>query len=567
MPLDGLFLHHLTEELQTVVGCRADKIHQPSKDELVFLLRSAAFSGKLLLSAKSGSARVHITESSFENPADPPTFCKLVRKHFSSAKIMSVEQLGLERVLKISFFSYNEMGDTVFPYIIVELITGRANIVLCDQTGRIIDALHRSDLESAARILQPGAIYAPPEKENKLNPFTETEEALFSAILKSRKPLSLAFMQGIDGISPLVSRELCLQTALDPDGEVNVADQDKIKDILKGFKQIVALPHLLLTDKGEPKDFSYMPIYQYGELIKSKEMPSFSALLDSFYSEKDALARAKARSQDVIRLVSNIKSRIERRLGFRKKDLEKCQNREKYRIYGELLKANLYAIPKGLDKISLQNYYDENLAVITIPLDPSLSPSANASKYFKEYKKTYTAEQTLTELIKKDEEELGYIETVIDSLSRCTTLSDFDEIRDELADEGYIIRRNTKKKKPAPVAFKQYMSKNRFKILVGRNNRENDLLTLKTASKSDIWFHTKNIPGSHTVLITDGKSPENDDLIFAASLAAENSKAAASDNVPVDFCEVRYVKKPSGAKAGMVIYTDYKTLFVKPNKN
>lgn len=568
MPLDGLFLHHLTNELQVCVGCRADKIHQPSKNELVFLLRSANFSGKLLISVRSGAARLHITSAAFDNPADPPAFCKFLRKYLSSAKIMSIEQLDLDRTVFIRFMSYNEMGDTIYPYLAIELITGRGNVILCEENGRILAALHRSDIETSTRMIQPGATYIPPEAVSKLSPFVADTDALYAAISSSQKAVGSVFQTAIDGISPLVSRELASRTVFDSDtpaASLSGEDAKKLKAVLCDFKSEIANPIPCIIDDldGTPKDFSYIPIRQYGTENHQKE--SFCQLLDDFYAERETAARIHAMAHDILKLLNNAKARTERKLSLRLDELEKCKDREKLRIYGELLKANLYAIPKGAEKVTVQNYYDENLSDITIPLNKALSPSANAAEYFKEYKKTYTAEQTLTTLTEQDRKELIYIDSVLDALSRTASAAELSEIRDELADAGYIKRNPTVKRKITKIEQKEYISPSGLKILVGRNNRENDFLTTKLASKHDIWFHTKNIAGSHVILQTDGNQPDTESILFAASLAAGHSKAAKSDNVPVDFTEIRYVKKPAGAKPGMVIYTSNRTVYVKPS--
>ncbi len=569
MPLDGIFLSELTGELQKCVGCRADKIHQPSKDELVILLRSSSFTGKLLISARSGTSRLHITEGSFDNPAEPPSFCRLVRKHLSSAKITEIVQNGLDRTLFIKFMTYNEMGDTVYPFLAVELITGRANIVLCDEKGRILDALKRSDIESSARLIQPGASYSPPETQGKLNPFCAEADLLFGEVLSCTKPLSAAFCAVIEGISPLVSRELATKVCTDSDKQpcdLTADEKDRLKEVLLSLARRENFCPTILKDSQGAKDFSYIQIAQYGSGFENEALPSYSALLDEFYSQKDLAARLKFMAADLLRLVSNAKARTERKLSYRLADLEKCKDRENLRIFGELIKANLYAIEKGAKTARVQNYYDEEMSLIDIPLDESLSPSANAAKYFKEYKKSYTAEQTLSALTKKDSEEIDYLDSVLDCLSRAKTAADVNEIREELAEAGYIKRKGPARRRQAAPCFKEYLSPSGMKILVGRNNRENDLLTLKTACKQDIWFHTKNIPGSHVILFTEGRSPGEEDFFFAAGLAAGHSAAKESDNVPVDFCEVKYVKKPSGAKPGMVIYTTNRTVYVKPDK-
>ncbi len=567
MPLDGIFLHHLTNELNICVGTRADKIHQPSRDELVLLLRSATFTGKLLICLRSGSARIGVTTASFDNPADPPGFCKLLRRHLSSAKIVEIKQANFERIVIIKFMSYNEMGDVIYPFLAVELITGRENLVLCNEDGRILDALRRSDIETASRLLVPGAKYELPEAQNKLNPLSCSAEELLCGVISSSKPLGMAFTDAVSGVSPLVSRELAGRVCDDIDASVFEADKNKLFAVLKEFKDSFgsAAPFLLRGEDGQPKDFSFIPITQYGEGYYSKKADSFSSLLEEFYGERDREKRQKVLSSDISRLLTNIRGRICRRMAGRAADLDKCRDREKLRIYGELIKANLYAIDKGADKVRVQNYYNENLDFIEIPLDPALSPAANAAKYFKEYKKSHTAEQTLTQLIEKDEKELLYVDSVLDALSRAASAAELQEIKEELILGGYIIRRGKAKPMPSSSKPREFITPSGFRVLVGKNNRENDLLTTKIADKRDIWFHTKNIPGSHVVLFTEGKEVDNESLLFAANLAACFSKASSSEQVPVDFTEIKNVKKPSGSKPGMVIYTTNRTIYVKPN--
>ena len=568
MPLDGIFLHHLTKELQKCVGCRADKIHQPNRDELVVLLRSAGCSGKLLITTRSGSARLHITETSPDNPAEPSSFCRLLRKHLSAAKITAIEQVGLDRTVIIRFMSYNEMGDTVYPFLAVELITGRANIILCEESGRIIDALHRSDIERSARLIQPGAKYQLPEAQPKLSPVTADTKAICDAVCDAPTPLSSAILSALEGVSPLVARELA-KSVSESDKIANELDENeksKLSEVISSFKETLesSAAYTVKEQDGTVRDFSYLPISQYGG--ESEKAESFSLLLDRFYGGKDTAARIRGMAQDILKLLNNLLARTERKLSYRLDDLERSKNREELRIYGELIKANLYLIKGGAEKATVQNYYDENMGYIDIPLDPALSPAANAAKYFKEYKKSYTAEERLTALIEEDKRDIAYIESVLDSLSRAKTAAELSEIRAELSDAGYIHAPLSKKQRVVASKPLEFTSPSGLKILVGKNNRENDLLTLKTAAKTDLWFHTKNIPGSHVILFTDGKTPSDEDLLFAASLAAGHSKAGLSENVPVDFTEVKFVKKPSGAKPGMVIYTTNRTLFIKPLK-
>lgn len=568
MALDGIFLRLLCREAEDLHEYRIEKIHQPSRDELVLVLRSARGGCKLLISAKSGFSRMQLTREVPENPMEPPTFCKLLRKHIGGAKIVRFEQRGLDRTVFIRLSCYNEMGDPVSPYLAVELFSNRSNIILCDQNDRIIDAIHRSDIESGTRLIQPGARYVPLEPQKKLDPFSTPSDLLADAVIAAAKPLGEAFTAAVDGVSPLISRELAALCRLDTDAVPGSADKAAVCGVLSDFKQIISSSHrpVLISMDGVTKDFSYMPITQYGSAATLFECDSYNALLEEFYARRDRAARLKAQSHDILRLLNNIRTRTERRLSFRLGDLEKSRNREHLRIYGELLKANLYAVSKGAESVTVQNYYDENLTLVEIPLDPALSPAANAAKYFKDYKKSHTAEATLTKLTEEDKQELIYLDSVLDALSRAESTRELSEIREELAEAGYILKAVRQKKTALSCAPKEYRDKNGFRIAVGRNNRENDILTLKTASKTDIWLHTKDIPGSHVIIFTEGREVPEETVLYAARLAAENSKAAGSANVPVDFTEVRYVKKPSGAKPGMVIYTHNRTVFVTPSE-
>lgn len=566
MALDGIFLRLLCRELDSFTQTRIEKIHQPSRDELVLLLRSAGKSAKLLISAKSGFSRIATISDTPDNPADPPTFCKLMRKYIGGAKIESFTQQGLDRTVFIHLSCYNEMGDLVHPFLAVELFANRSNIILCEESGRIIDAIHRSDIESGTRLIQPGARYLPLEPFSKLDPFVTDADTLALAVIRSGKPAASAFMAAIDGVSPLVSRELAALSRLDGDLAATDSDFEKIKSVLGRFKNIIDGGHLptLISIDGKVTDFTYMPaVIQYDSYAKCESAASYNELLDRFYAERDRDARLRGISDDLLKLLNNIKARIERRLASRLLELERSRDREELRIYGELLKANLYAVERGADSIEVQNYYDPELISVKIPLNPALSPQANAAKYFKDYKKSHTAEQTLTALTEKDREELTYIESVLDSLSRAESAKDIADIRDELCDAGYIRRLKTVKTTAPKTAFKEY-SHGDFRIAVGKNNRENDILTLKTAAKEDIWLHTKDIPGSHVIIFTEGRTVPEETLVFAAKLAAKNSKAADGENVPVDTALVKYVKKPSGAKPGMVIYTHNRTLYVTP---
>lgn len=570
MAFDGGIIRKIVSELKTATDSRIDKLYQPSGDELVILLRKKGFSERLFISVRSGAARIHFTEERPENPETPPMFCMLLRKHFSSAKLVDVCQRGFERIVELSFEAVNEMGDRVNLKIVCELIGNQSNVILLNGEGRIIDALKRSDI-SAKRLILPGAVYEYPEPQDKLDIIAENAETIAEKISECGEiPLWKGILNVIGGVSPLIAREMAYRM----DGEDTLchdADKEKLKSEINYIKTEIlsgGSPVMLKSSDNAPVDFCYIPIKQYGNLYKPQEFTSFGELLDDFYRTREIQARMKRMSADITKLVSNLISRAKKRKETRKMELSACADREKLRIYGELIKANIYAIAPGSKEVSLQNFYDEELKEISVPLDPALSASKNADRYFKEYKKSYTAEQTLTALIQKDSEEIEYLETVSEALERCTQSSDIAEIREELRQGGYI-KGNTvgKPKKNKSVTLKEYTSREGYKILVGKNNTQNDYITTRLASKGDLWFHTKGIHGSHVVVMCEGNEVSEETVVFAASLAAKNSKAANSSNVPVDYTPIKYVKKPAGAKPGMVIYTTNKTVFVTPEGN
>lgn len=557
MAFDGGFLHKIIEELNTAADTHVDKIYQPSKDELVLLLRKKGFAKRLLINAKPGAARIQFTENKYENPQSPPMFCMLIRKYLSAARLISVTQPSLERIAELTFTSSNEMGDIARIRLIAEFIGNKTNIILVGENGRIIDSLRHSDPETAERIVLPGALYLYPESQNKLNPLSVGADEICTAVSSHGGDEVKALLDTLDGFSPLVCREAVYKS------EISGNLKNALKAIINDLKSDGA-PLMLFNSDGVPRDFSYTDISQYGNELKKQYFKGYSELLDEFYTARETAERVRHAASDIIRLVSNLRSRTEKKLAIRLNDLKKCENRETLRIYGELLKANLYRIENGASFAEVENYYDD-LKPVRIPLNPALSPQKNAAKYFKDYKKTYTAEQTLTKLTENDREEIVYFDSVLDSIARSETLSEIAEIREELSAAGYIKRTDARKpKKAAAPQFKEYSSAEGYKILVGKNNRQNDYITTVLAGKNDLWFHVKNIPGSHVIVMCGGAQVSDETVRKAACLAAANSKAASSSQVPVDYTPVKYVKKPNGAKPGMVIYTTNKTVYVTP---
>lgn len=577
MALDGVFLRHLKEEIGTsLLGTRVDRVFQPNRDELILAFRGFSAAYKLLISARANSARVNLTTIPVENPQQPPMLCMLLRKKLQGAKLLEITQPDLERALMLKFDSVNELGDHVELTLAVEIMGRYSNIILVDENGKIIDALKRVDAEmSSERLVLPGLLYRLPPPQDKLSMLTCTVEEIMARIdaLPRDMELSKALMSVLQGISPIIAREVENSAGLGHEVYVKSMTPPQrrrtemyVTTLMGTAKNVSGTPHIVIDPQNKPKDFAFMDIRQYGSAMTVSEKKSFSEMLDAFYAERDQIERMRVKSQDLLRLLANHADRLSRKIANQQAELSACAERDTLRIKGDLLSANMYAIQKGETSVKLQNFYDENLAELEIALDPALTPQQNAQKYYKNYRKAKTAEEKLTEQIGLAQTELTYIDSVFESLALAENERDLNEIRAELAEQGYVRRREGKKnqKQPALSAPLKFKTSDGFTVLVGRNNRQNDKLTMKDANNNDIWFHTKNIPGSHTVLVTDGKAPTETAMEEAAVLAAQHSRAKDSAQVPVDYTQIRYVSKPQGAKPGMVIYVQYKTVYVDP---
>ncbi|HAY62947.1 MAG TPA: hypothetical protein DCX90_04960 [Ruminococcaceae bacterium] len=577
MALDGVFLRHLKEEIGTsLLGTRVDRVFQPNRDELILAFRGFSAAYKLLISARANSARVNLTTIPVENPQQPPMLCMLLRKKLQGAKLLEITQPDLERALMLKFDSVNELGDHVELTLAVEIMGRYSNIILVDENGKIIDALKRVDAEmSSERLVLPGLLYRLPPPQDKLSMLTCTVEEIMARIdaLPRDMELSKALMSVLQGISPIIAREVENSAGLGHEVYVKSMTPPQrrrtemyVTTLMETAKNVSGTPHIVIDPQNKPKDFAFMDIRQYGSAMTVSEKESFSEMLDAFYAERDQIERMRVKSQDLLRLLANHADRLSRKIANQQAELSACAERDTLRIKGDLLSANMYAIQKGETSVKLQNFYDENLAELEIALDPALTPQQNAQKYYKNYRKAKTAEEKLTEQIGLAQTELTYIDSVFESLALAENERDLNEIRAELAEQGYVRRRAGKKNQKQPVlsAPLKFKTSDGFTVLVGRNNRQNDKLTMKDANNNDIWFHTKNIPGSHTVLVTDGKAPTETAMEEAAVLAAQHSRAKDSAQVPVDYTQIRYVSKPQGAKPGMVIYVQYKTVYVDP---
>ncbi len=577
MALDGAFLACLRQELQAVLHeARIDKIHQPGREELILALRWRGGAARLYLNAGADAPRIHFTDESPENPAQPPMFCMLLRKRLTGGKLAAIRQEGLERALYLDFDCINELGDPVRLTLAVEIMGRRSNIILIDERNKVIDAIKRVDpAMSATRPMLPGLTYTvPPAEAGKIDLSRQEAAALAAAVQTGADaPLSKALQKASQGLSPLTCREISYRTAGDRDplvGTLTAEEWQRLSAVIDRTRRAVLIgegrvPYLLTRPDDSPLEYSFQPLIQYGLEARGQEMPSFSALLDAFYARRSADDRIRARSRDLRRVLQSAHERILRKLENQRRELAAAADRDTWRLHGDLIHANMHLISPGAASAQLIDYYDAQCATRTVPLDPALSAAANAQKYYKEYRKAQTAEQVLTGRIAAGEQELIYVESVADALSRAASERELEELRLELEAEGYLRRRKGRQKPPPPTKPLAFLSDDGFPILVGRNNRQNDQLTLRTAKGSDLWLHTKNIPGSHVIVCAEGQPVPDRTVEQAAILAATYSKAAESRQVPVEYTLAKFVKKPAGAKPGMVIYTDNRTAYVDPD--
>ena len=565
MPLDALCLTAVAGEVRAAVqGGKIDKIYQPTRDEVVLYIRGPAGNVRLLLSANPGHPRAHLTERNRENPEQPPMFCMLLRKHLQGARVLELNQPPLERILDFRLETLDELGDRVERRLVLEAMGRSANLLLLDGEGRIVDCTRRvdGDLARGQRQLLPGLFYRQPPAVDKLNPFTLSPEELRLVLAN---PLGKAWdkllLDSFTGLSPLVARELAFRAG---------DDSEKLAAELEKLGKAVEENHFtayLLVREGKPVDFTFLPVLQYGPETESIPQESFSALLDDFFSDRESAERVRQRGQDLVKSVTSARDRTARKLGNQARELEATKNRERLRELGDILTSNLHLMEKGMSTFRTMDFYDPEGGEVDIPLDPLLTPQQNAAKYYKEYNKAKTAEEMLTIQIEKGEKELEYLNSVLENIALAEGEKDLQEIRQELTETGYLRRPKTAAKRAKKVSGKpmEFRSSAGLRISVGKNNSQNDLLTTKLAYKSDIWLHTQKIHGSHVILWLEGGEADAQSLTEAAQLAAYFSQARDGSKVPVDYTPVKYVKKPAGARPGMVVYTTYQTAVVEPD--
>ena len=572
MALDGVFLSLVASELRSqLIGARVDKIHQPSKESIVISFRTQGFGNKkVLISASAGGARVHFTSGELENPQVPPMFCMLLRKHLSSGKVVEIAQDGFERILNIVFEATDEFGDKVTLTLACEIMGRCSNIVLVSQSGRVVDSIKRvtNDM-SSVRVILPGTPYSLPPKVPKMSIFGFDETEFKKELTSQNADTAKALVRIFEGISPILAREAqnyACRGEEKPTLELTADEQDRLSFYFKKTALDIASganKYTIIKEKsGKMRDFCFVNISQYGALATEIYCDTPSALLEKFYTERDILAQTKQRADDLFKLLLTLTERTKRRVAVQKEELKETANREELRLKGDLIMSNLYRIQKGDSSATVENFYSENCESITISLDKRLTPAQNATKYYSEYRKADNAEKMLVKLIEQGEQEEIYLNSVFDSLSRASTEAELLEIRAELEAGGYLKHRTKNAKKVKALPPLEYTTSQGYKVLVGRNNRQNDTLTFKIAEKSDIWLHVQSYTGSHAVILAQNTEVPIEAIEEAAVIAAYNSSARGSSSVPVDYTLCRFVKKPAGAKPGMVIFTNNKTLFV-----
>ncbi len=582
MPLDAICLGAVTEELNHVLtGCRVEKVYQPDRDEIVLQTRGQGGARRLLVSIAAGAPRVHFIDAARENPAAPPMFCMLLRKHVQGAKIAAVVQPAVERMLTIELDTTDEMGVACKKHLVCELMGKHSNVILCGEDNRIIDAMRRVDGDlSGKRQVLPGLFYRLPPAQEKHDPFALSGAGLSASLQSSDGEMGLDryLLSQLLGFSPLLCRELSYRATGDaakPVGKLTAEERLRLAQVFEDLKSYLTekrwKPFLLTkTEDHAVFDFSFLPITQYEGLMTVSQEQSFSDLLAAFFEKKGKAERMARRSADLHKTVVNARDRLARKLAAQQKELDATQNREQYKRLGDLITANLYQLEKGMNKAVVVDYYDEACPEVEVALDVRLTPQQNAQKYFKLYNKAKTAEEVLTQQLAQGRADLDYLESVLVALGEAESERDLAQLREELTQAGVLSNKQARNKKQRvkPVAAKpfHYRSSDGFDIFAGKNNLQNDLLTLKTAFKSDIWFHTQKIHGSHVILVADGREPTDQAMTEAAMIAAYHSKARQSSLVPVDYTPVRQVKKPAGAKPGMVIYHVYQTAYVTPDE-
>jgi len=568
---DTLCVKKIVSELsEKLTGGRIDKIYQPEKDELLFLVRTNAENVRLVISASSNNPRVHFTKSAKENPLVAPMFCMLLRKHLSGGRILEIKQPEFERIIEIDIETRDELGDLCTKRLITEITGRNSNIILCDGDFKIIDSAKHIDLsQSTVRQILPGGRYSFPPKQDKIPILSSEIKNVIIDFADGQKPEN-AILEAVSGISPLTAREIVysvLKTNSLTSAELSDSEKQKIQAAVRNFNEnLTFAPCIVFDDSGKPAEFSAIAISQYGENYKTVYYESMSEVSDLYFSERDLRERIRSKSASLTKLLKNNIERCAKKLSLLQKTLKDAENKEKYKIYGDLVTANIYKISKGDRSVTVENYFEQDSPSVKIDLKENLSPAENAQRYYKLYSKLKNAEVEVKKQLSATLSDLDYFESTLALTENLTSEADINAVKAELSELGYLKRQKSiKRQKPQQAKPLHFISSDGFDIYVGKNNTQNDYLTLRFANSSDLWFHTKQIHGSHTVIkLGIDKNVPDRTILEAAQLAAYYSKARESSQVPVDYTQIKNVKKPNGAKPGMVIYDNYNTIYVTP---
>ena len=573
MALDGIVIANIVYELQnTLIGGRINKISQPEKDELIITIKGQDRNVyKLFLSAAAGMPLIYLTENTKPNPLTAPNFCMLLRKYLNNGKILDIVQPGLERIVMIKLEHLDELGDLKVKYLIIELMGKHSNIILCDDQMVIIDSIKRvNQFMSSIREVLPGREYFIPQTADKLDPFNIDFASFRENVLSKAQPIGKAIYSGITGISPLIANEICHRASLDSGSSTSALNEDMGLHLFKNFERIIQLvkdkeffPHIIVGEDG-PVEFSSIPLTTYSDpKYEIRKFTTVSEMLEAYYASKNAVSVMKQKSAELRKLVANAIERSIKKYDLQLKQLKDTEDRDKYKIYGELITAYGYNLEPGAKELIAQNYY--NNEEIRIPLDPTMSPMDNAKRYFEKYNKMKRTYEALSELIQETKDEIDHLKSIQNALEIATSEDDLADVKHELMEYGYIKKKSADKKQASKSSSKNgkskpfhYISSDGYHIYVGKNNYQNEELTFKLADKNDWWFHAKNQPGSHVIVKSGGDELPDRTFEEAAKLAAYYSSLKDAKKVEVDYTQVKNIKKPKGSKPGFVIYyTNY----------
>lgn len=572
MAFDGITVSAIKAEIEDkILGGRIDKVYQPEKDEIILGIRSMGQAYKLLLTSNASTPKFHFTQTNPSNPMTPPLFCMVMRKHLQSGKIIKIEQPDFDRILNIYVESLNELGDYSVKKLVLEIMGRHSNIILTDENNTILDCIkHIGHDTSSVREVLPGREYTLPPSQGKINTL-ELDDNNFKEVLGNNPSFEIqsVIYKNYTGISPIAASEICYRANVNGSTPVEALTDIQKEVIFNEFAKLVEdikanrfYPESITNEKGKTIDFSPIEMSQFNG-FEIKKYTSISELIESFYANRDFTYRIGQKTQDLRKLITQNIERCIRKKDIQMQTLRSIKNRDELRLKGELLTANIYSIKKGMTTVELPNYYSENQELVAIELDSNKTPSENAQKYYKAYNKAKRTFEALKDQIKSNDEEFAYLESVLTSVNNCTDEQDVKEIRRELREEGYVKKvKNQKDKSKKHSVPLHFISQDGFDIYVGKNNIQNDELTLKFARPRDIWMHTKNIPGSHVIIVANGQTIPDTTLNEGAMLSAFYSKAKNSSKVPVDYTEKKNVKKPNGSKPGFVIYETNKTAYI-----